>query len=326
MTENPTVGPERLDIETHDAGSTAEALRKTYSCTQIQQSGGHSAVRITRGWLGRITLDTLKFSGSVTYDAPSLGRVCICRVHSGHIETRIRGGALETSSAGDLIIFPASKERYSGQIHQAHFDLTILDIAEFNRLAPSDHEAGVGSIRFTCHKPISSVAANRLSRFIDFLQIQMLATPNADQSPLLTAMAAQGLAATVLAALPNTAVAEPTSTDHRDDQQPAILRRAITFIAENAQSDLTLADIAAAVNVTPRAVQYMFRNHLGISPMEHLRRTRLHRAHRDLIKSDEATTTVGDIARQWGFTNYTRFVARYKNEYNCSPEKTLHSS
>src|ERR1700760_1432292 len=40
--------------------------------------------------------------------------------------------------------------------------------------------------------------------------------------------------------------------------QPETLRRAIAFIHENAHLDIGLGDIAAALGVTPRSVQYTF--------------------------------------------------------------------
>jgi len=45
---------------------------------------------------------------------------------------------------------------------------------------------------------------------------------------------------------------------------PPILRDAVAFIQENADADIGLEDIAAAVNVSPRSVQYAFRRNLGL--------------------------------------------------------------
>src|ERR1700754_1147057 len=61
--------------------------------------------------------------------------------------------------------------------------------------------------------------------------------------------------------------------------QPQTLRRAIAFIHDNAHRDIALTDIAAAIGVTPRSVQYTFRRHLGSTPLEYLRWVRLNRAH-----------------------------------------------
>lgn len=77
----------------------------------------------------------------------------------------------------------------------------------------------------------------------------------------------------------------PTS-GHR----PPGLQRSVAFIHENADSDIGLAEIAAAANLTPRAVQYMYRRHLGVTPLEYLRRVRLDLAHRDLQAATPRST------------------------------------
>ncbi|MCV7278654.1 helix-turn-helix transcriptional regulator [Mycolicibacterium flavescens] len=105
--------------------------------------------------------------------------------------------------------------------------------------------------------------------------------------------------------------------------QPALLRRAMTFIHENAHRDITLGDIAAAVNVTPRSVQYAFRRHLGTTPLEYLRSVRLERAHRDLQVADPTVDTVMAIAGRWGFTHAGRFSSFYKRTFGTPPSQTL---
>lgn len=105
--------------------------------------------------------------------------------------------------------------------------------------------------------------------------------------------------------------------------QSAVLRRAITFINENAHREITLSDIAAAVNVTPRSVQYAFRRHLGMTPLEYLRRVRLDRAHRELQTADPRRDTVMAIAGRWGFSHAGRFSSVYKRTFGTAPSETL---
>jgi transcriptional regulator GlxA family with amidase domain len=107
--------------------------------------------------------------------------------------------------------------------------------------------------------------------------------------------------------------------------RPELLRQAIVFIHENAHRDITLSDIAAAVNVTPRSVQYTFRRHLGTTPLEYLRRVRLDRAHRELEAADPAVDTVMAIAGRWGFSHAGRFSGMYKRAFGRPPSATLRS-
>ena len=105
--------------------------------------------------------------------------------------------------------------------------------------------------------------------------------------------------------------------------QPQMLRRAIGFIHDNAHRDITLSDIATAVNVTPRSVQYTFRRHLGTTPLEYLRRVRLNRAHRDLQAADPSVDTVMAIAGRWRFSHAGRFSIVYKEAFGTPPSRTL---
>jgi transcriptional regulator GlxA family with amidase domain len=100
----------------------------------------------------------------------------------------------------------------------------------------------------------------------------------------------------------------------------------VGFIHDNADSDIGLAEIAAAANLTPRAVQYMFRRHLGVTPMEYLRRVRLDFAHRDLQAADPAVDTVNSIAGRWGFAHAGRFSVAYRRAFGTSPSATLRTN
>ncbi len=148
------------------------------------------------------------------------------------------------------------------------------------------------------------------------------ADPAAGGATLIASTAMQHLAATMLAAFPNNALLDPTIEDRRDTT-PALLRRAIAFIEEHADTDIGIGDIARAAYVTPRAIQLMFRRHRDCTPMEYLRRVRLHRAHQDLLAANRAHTTVAQIAARWGFAHTGRFAVYYRQVYGQSPHTTL---
>ena len=106
---------------------------------------------------------------------------------------------------------------------------------------------------------------------------------------------------------------------------PRMLRRALDFIDGNAEYDITIRDIAAAADVTPRAIQYAFREHLQTTPLEYLRRVRLERAHKALVSADPARETVTSIAGRCGFTHPGRFSSAYKAVFGTEPSRTLRS-
>jgi transcriptional regulator GlxA family with amidase domain len=107
---------------------------------------------------------------------------------------------------------------------------------------------------------------------------------------------------------------------------PAAVRRAVAFIDEHADRDISAADIADAAHVTIRAVQLAFRRHLDTTPSDYLRRVRLDRAHQELCAASPGDgVTVTEIATRWGFASPSRFAASYRDTYGVLPSHTLRS-
>jgi transcriptional regulator GlxA family with amidase domain len=177
-------------------------------------------------------------------------------------------------------------------------------------------------VRLTGSMPVTEAANQQLAAAMDHVRDTVVANPRIAQNPFIAGTAQRYLAASMLATYPNTALLEPTIED-RHDSTPVLLRRAIAFIEDSAHTDITVVDIAKAVYVTPRALQYMFRKHRDCTPMEYVRRVRLHYAHLDLVAGNRFTTTVGDIARRWGFGHLGRFAVSYREAYGESPHITL---
>lgn len=73
---------------------------------------------------------------------------------------------------------------------------------------------------------------------------------------------------------------------------------------------VSIADIAAATFVTPRALQLAFRRHLNATPLEYLQRLRLAAAHEQLSTATSGDgQTVAAVAHRWGFAHPGRFAA-----------------
>ena len=76
-------------------------------------------------------------------------------------------------------------------------------------------------------------------------------------------------------------------------------------------------DLARAMGVSIRSLQYGFRHFLDISPADHIRNVRLERARRDLL--DLQDSPLAEIAGRWGFANLARFNARFRNAFGETP-------
>lgn len=97
--------------------------------------------------------------------------------------------------------------------------------------------------------------------------------------------------------------------------------RAAAYVEDHCDEPLTTADVAAAVGVGVRALQAGYAQHLGETPMGHLRRVRLQRVREDLC--DGAVESVTEAAARWGLTHLGRLSVQYRAAFGEPPSTTL---
>ncbi|GGW14238.1 hypothetical protein GCM10018980_12960 [Streptomyces capoamus] len=313
---------ETLTFHSDDLDVTEDFLSRAYARMRIGSSspGSHRA-RIRRTGIDSVSVDELALDFEMDYSVTPLGRICLCVVHEGTVRDHAFQGVEDSFGPGDVVLLAPPDLPYTGRICNARYNITML---EPDLLAQVAGDAdGSRPVRLTGHRPRSVAAGRQLHRTIAHLRDTVLADPELADQPLVAATAAQHLAASVLAAFPNTALDEPAAADHAD-ARPAVLRRALAYIDDHADRPVTVADIAAAAHVTVRALQYAFRRHLDTTPLAQLRRVRLAHAHHDLVAADPgAGATVTEIAARWGFHHPGRFATLYRDTYRRAPYETL---
>lgn len=173
-------------------------------------------------------------------------------------------------------------------------------------------------LRTTDLAPRSARAATAWERMFSYVE-QSLSTLD-ENDALLRSGLARHAAATTLATFSTTGGFDR----HRPVQVgPAsgTVRRALDFIAENAHRPITVDDVAEAVHISTRGLQYAFRRALDTTPTDSLRRARLDGAHRELRSG--APLTVAAVARKWGFSHPSRFAAAYRESFGVPPSETM---
>ena len=102
---------------------------------------------------------------------------------------------------------------------------------------------------------------------------------------------------------------------------PRHLRRAEAFMHASADRPIVLADIAAAAGCSLRSLHAAFRRFRDTTPLTALHDVRLQRVREALVTtgSDE---TMRVIARRFGFTNPSRFIAAYGRRFGEHPRET----
>lgn len=249
-------------------------------------------------------------AAQVSSTAEPEDQLLVCRVDAPDVLIRSRHGDLDPSrpwiSDGQVIHATWGEE---AAVRALVFD---RDVAEHT----AQRMTGDDSLRLRVldASPLDAAAAARWEETFTYLE-RTLADLGDDDDLLRAALERHALTATL----------ESFSTTfqeslHRAGQvrpAPAIVRRALAFIDENAHRAITIDDVAAAVHMSTRGLQYAFRRTIDSTPADHLRRARLDGARREIRDGDD--DTVAAIARRWGFSHPSRFAAAYRRCYGHAP-------
>jgi AraC-like DNA-binding protein len=100
----------------------------------------------------------------------------------------------------------------------------------------------------------------------------------------------------------------------------ARVREAADFIRENLKKNLTIGEIAAAMQCSSRSLQAAFARHYGFSPNQYLRNCRLEAAHVELL---ERNKTITSVALDYGFSNSGRFAKYFQQYFGKNPSDIL---
>lgn len=263
---------------------------------------------------GSVTVDDVLIQGRVSCQIPPADSVVVIQPRAGSLT--VPGAALPTPDCPVLVAHGMS---CALQVSGARFDVVTIATDVLHKVAADLQAPSSQQIRFLSGRPRSRAAVRAWHRALDYATGTLLSADSAQQ-PLVVATLAPLLAGALLECYPSNATEQDLLSN---PGLPDALKDAVSFIHCHARSDISINDVAAAVHLTPRAVQYLFRRQLDTTPTEYMRRVRLHRAHRELLAGSRATTTVTEIAQRWGFAHTGRFAVLYRHTYGQSPHSTL---
>ncbi|HET9733580.1 MAG TPA: helix-turn-helix transcriptional regulator [Acidimicrobiales bacterium] len=245
--------------------------------------------------------------------------VFVCHSRGGRYLVRQGGHSLEVGR-GDVFVAPCHRG-FDFSFREVDFDVVSMPRSVVDSAAADLLGHGC-TVAFTDLRPVSPAAKKHWLATMAYTYATVGNNPDALASPLVTGSLARNLAAATLATFPNSV--DGLSAPGRSGSLPAAVRRAVSYIEAHADRDVSLAEIAEAARVTPRALQAGFRRHLDVTPLGHLRRVRMAAAHRELTDADPtAGHTVSAIASRWGFADPSHFATAYRRAYGRSPGETL---
>ena len=91
----------------------------------------------------------------------------------------------------------------------------------------------------------------------------------------------------------------------------------------HADDRVYVTDLCRAAAVSERALEYAFKEVMGLTPVAYLIRLRLHRVRQALLAATHGSTTVSAVALDWGFWHFGEFSRAYKDCFGELPSDTL---
>ena len=107
-----------------------------------------------------------------------------------------------------------------------------------------------------------------------------------------------------------------------NDISPKHVRRARDIIHASLEEAISVTDLAEQVGVSVRSLQAGFRQFIGLTPFEYVRRHRLEKLHRSLMDND-GERSVTEMMLECGIMNFGRYAQYYRQQYGCRPSDTL---
>lgn len=109
----------------------------------------------------------------------------------------------------------------------------------------------------------------------------------------------------------------PRGSSYRSDVSAhPLVRRAVAIMNQTISEPISISDLAAQLNLSPRQLERIFRHQVGMSPNAYQRKVRL--SHGDwLIRNSNRPMT--DIAVDCGFADASHFSRCYRQEFGHQP-------
>jgi AraC-like DNA-binding protein len=101
------------------------------------------------------------------------------------------------------------------------------------------------------------------------------------------------------------------------------IRRCLERIENSPWHELSASTLCASAGIGERTLQLAFRERFGLTPAAFLKARRLALVRAQLLRSDPAHASIGQVAAALGFTHVGQFAADYRRAFGETPSETL---
>ena len=315
------VSPTRRRLSASDAEAATVAMSEAYCDVTVlpRRTSNRVGLEVTTFGLQNITVGRLRVS-SLSVRCRHLPLITVCLpvvgealISSSGCSARVGGrSAVVVSSSGPVDTDYLTE---SARIETLVFDQSVVEA----ELASMLGEHLTKPLRFDMQ--FSWPAVTPFSRALSLLHHEMTTPDGIAAVPAMSAHLGHLVIAGLLISQPHNYTEELTKPKSLPASKP--IRNALEFIETRSAEIETVADIAATVGLSVRALDDGFRRFVGTPPMTYLREVRIRRVHEELLASEPETTTATAVARRWGLGHYGRFAADYRRRFGRKPSETL---
>jgi AraC family transcriptional regulator len=223
----------------------------------------------------------------------------------GVIEVGSRPSALTPVAyeGGEIRLYPCEFEKWIGSADLRVLSINISDAA----------------LTAACHARPGQIELRRHADIADARVVALVSAVNAERAAgfpsgrLFLDSVEQALA---LSLVDGYAIRCPSPAIYRGGLAPARLRRITELVQAKIEEDLTLEQLADAVNLSVAHFSQMFRKSTGQSPHQFVLHSRVERA-KDMLRT--ADTRVLDVAAACGFKTQQHFARVFRQMCGVSP-------
>lgn len=307
--DTPLILHRRFD----DFDALTDAARE-WDLDFLQLDRGGFEGEVLQATAGRLFFSEGRFGRKLEQrgSAPAGMRTFVVPVHEG-VRFIWRRKHVEST---DVLLFPHSGELHA--ISQSDFHVftiscpedLLYEVAEMRGV--SDAGRLLQHEKVTCPAHLAHRIRQALHRFREAVRT------GAD--PAITEDLESEIPSLLIGALDGS---RSPSSDLSSARRRRAIARVKDLIAANEHRPLTVFELCQAARVSERTLQYSFLEYFGVTPKTYLKAIRLNGARKSLRRANLATTTVTEIAGEWGFWHMGQFAADYRKQFDELPSQTL---
>lgn len=111
-------------------------------------------------------------------------------------------------------------------------------------------------------------------------------------------------------------------TREKENRNFERIEETLQYVKANYKREISLAEAAGLLNVSPEYFCRLFKKHTGQTFLEYLNAVRLIHFYHDLLQTDYSIT---ELLSQNGITNYKVFIRTFRETYKTTPGKLRRS-